>query len=118
MYTLSAYVAASRLHQNRHYLSDVIFGAALGTVAGRTVTKHGRDTWSVAAAPTRGGGLTLGIVRVRSMLDNRLDEGFGLPAFAKSSTSGKSERSHSWTVMRFANRDCHAIYESRITNHE
>ena len=63
-YTLSAYVAASRLHENRHYLSDVIFGAALGTVAGRTVTRHGRETWSVAAAPTRGGGVYLGMVRV------------------------------------------------------
>ena len=61
-YSVSAYVAASRLHENRHYLSDVIFGAALGTVAGRTVTKHGRDTWSVAAAPTRGG-MYLGLVR-------------------------------------------------------
>jgi membrane-associated phospholipid phosphatase len=61
-YSVSAYVAASRLHENRHYLSDVIFGAALGTVAGRTVTRHGRDTWSVAAAPTRGG-MYVGLVR-------------------------------------------------------
>ena len=61
-YSLSAYVAASRLHENRHYLSDVIFGAAVGTIAGRTVTKHGRDTWSVAAAPTRGG-VYVGLVR-------------------------------------------------------
>ena len=61
-YSASAYVAASRLHENRHYLSDVIFGAALGTVAGRTVTRHGRDTWTVAASPTRGG-MYLGLAR-------------------------------------------------------
>lgn len=61
-YSVSAYVAASRLYENRHYLSDVIFGAAIGTVAGRTVTRHGRDTWSVAAAPTRGG-MYVGLVR-------------------------------------------------------
>jgi len=34
----------------------------VGTVAGRTVTRHGRDTWSVAAAPTRGG-VFVGLVR-------------------------------------------------------
>jgi membrane-associated phospholipid phosphatase len=61
-YSVSAYVAASRLYENRHYLSDVVFGAAIGTVAGRTVTRHGRDTWSVAAAPTRGG-MYVGLVR-------------------------------------------------------
>jgi len=61
-YSLAAYVAASRLHENRHYLSDVIFGAAVGTIAGRTVTRHGGDTWSVAAAPTRGG-VYVGLVR-------------------------------------------------------
>jgi membrane-associated phospholipid phosphatase len=61
-YSVAAYVAASRLHENRHYLSDVVFGAAIGTVAGRTVTRHGRDTWAVAAAPTRGG-VYLGLVR-------------------------------------------------------
>jgi membrane-associated phospholipid phosphatase len=54
-YSASAYVAASRLHENRHHLSDVIFGAAIGTIAGRTVTRHGRDAWSVSAAPLRGG---------------------------------------------------------------
>ena len=61
-YPLAAYVAASRLHENRHHLSDVIFGAAIGAVAGRTVTRHGRDTWTVAAAPMRKG-LFLGVSR-------------------------------------------------------
>jgi membrane-associated phospholipid phosphatase len=36
-YAIASYVAASRIQSRRHYLSDVVFGAALGTVAGRTV---------------------------------------------------------------------------------
>jgi membrane-associated phospholipid phosphatase len=41
-------VAASRLHDNKHYLSDVVFGAAVGSIAGRTVTRHGREAWSLS----------------------------------------------------------------------
>ena len=42
-YAVATYVAASRVQMNRHYLSDVAFGAALGIVAGRTVSiGHGR----------------------------------------------------------------------------
>jgi membrane-associated phospholipid phosphatase len=37
-YALASYVAASRVHVKRHYLSDVAFGAAVGMIAGRTVT--------------------------------------------------------------------------------
>jgi len=42
-YAVATYVAASRVQMKRHYLSDVTFGAALGIVAGRTVSiGHGR----------------------------------------------------------------------------
>jgi len=54
-YTIASYVAASRLHDNRHFLSDVTFGAALGVIAGRTVTQHGRDVWTLAPAAVPGG---------------------------------------------------------------
>jgi membrane-associated phospholipid phosphatase len=54
-YAVASYVAASRLHDNRHYLSDVVFGAAVGAIGGRTVTEHGRDTWTMAPVPVRGG---------------------------------------------------------------
>lgn len=54
-YLLASYVAASRLHDNRHYLSDVVFGAAVGTISGRTVTQHGRDTWTLAPMAVPGG---------------------------------------------------------------
>ena len=35
---MASYVAASRLAENKHFLSDVVFGAAVGLAAGRTVT--------------------------------------------------------------------------------
>lgn len=37
-YAVAGYVAASRVQMKRHYLSDVALGAALGVIAGRTVT--------------------------------------------------------------------------------
>jgi hypothetical protein len=37
-YLVASYVAVSRLNENVHYLSDVVFGAALGIMGGRTVT--------------------------------------------------------------------------------
>ncbi|HXD72789.1 MAG TPA: phosphatase PAP2 family protein [Vicinamibacterales bacterium] len=58
-YAIAAYVASSRMHDNVHYLSDVVFGAALGTIAGRTVTEHGRETWSFTPAPVPGGAAIL-----------------------------------------------------------
>jgi membrane-associated phospholipid phosphatase len=54
-YTVASYVAISRLHENRHFLSDVTFGAALGIVAGRTVTRHGRNSWAIAPVSVPGG---------------------------------------------------------------
>lgn len=58
-YAVATYVAASRLHDNRHYLSDVAFGAAVGTIAGRTVTQHGRDNWTFFPAAVPGGGVAI-----------------------------------------------------------
>ena len=54
-YSIASYVAASRLHDNRHYLSDVVFGAAVGTIAGRTVTEHGAEVWTFAPEQVPGG---------------------------------------------------------------
>lgn len=53
---LATYVATSRLHENRHYLSDVLFGAAVGTTIGWTVVgRHGRDDYAIVPVPVRGG---------------------------------------------------------------
>jgi hypothetical protein len=63
-YVIASYVATSRLHDNRHYLSDIVFGAAVGSIAGRTVTAHGRETWTLGpmAVP---GGVAIGATRTR-----------------------------------------------------
>jgi len=53
-YVFASYVAMSRLPANRHWLSDVVFGSSVGIIAGRTVTRHGRD-FPVTVAPLPGG---------------------------------------------------------------
>jgi membrane-associated phospholipid phosphatase len=53
-YIFSSYVAVSRLPDNRHWLSDVVFGASVGIIAGRTVTRHGPE-FPVAVAVLPGG---------------------------------------------------------------
>src|SRR3954466_11749579 len=58
-YTIASYVAASRLHDNRHYLSDVIFGAAVGSIAGRTVVHHASDYWAFTPVSVPGGGVAI-----------------------------------------------------------
>jgi membrane-associated phospholipid phosphatase len=45
-YLVASYVAMSRLHDNRHYASDVVAGAATGIIIGRSVTYHGRNFWT------------------------------------------------------------------------
>jgi membrane-associated phospholipid phosphatase len=55
-YALAGYVGASRLHANKHYLSDVAFGAALGIIAGRTVTVGiGSTKFALAPMAAKGG---------------------------------------------------------------
>jgi PAP2 superfamily len=56
-YAIAAYVATSRLHDNVHYVSDVTFGALVGTIAGRTVTQHGRNYWTFTPVNIPGGGV-------------------------------------------------------------
>jgi membrane-associated phospholipid phosphatase len=60
-YIVASYVAISRVPANRHWLSDAVFGSAVGIIAGRTVTRHGREfPVAVAAVP---GGMMLAYVR-------------------------------------------------------
>ena len=52
----ASYVATSRLVDNRHFLSDVVFGAALGEAVGWTVVgRHGRSEYALQPVPVRGG---------------------------------------------------------------
>lgn len=46
-FLVASYTAASRLHENRHYLSDVVVGATVGTISGRTVTRHGGSNYAL-----------------------------------------------------------------------
>ena len=39
LYLFAGYVGFSRMSDNKHFLSDVVFGAALGTAIGRGVAK-------------------------------------------------------------------------------
>jgi membrane-associated phospholipid phosphatase len=56
MWVIASYVAASRLIDNRHFASDVVFGAAVGVASGWTVVgRHGRDTFAMVPVPMRRG---------------------------------------------------------------
>ena len=55
-FAIAAYVATSRLADNRHFLSDVLFGGALGMASGWTVVgRHGRSKYALLPVPVRGG---------------------------------------------------------------
>ena len=58
------YVGASRLVDRRHFLSDVMFGAGLGTASGWTVVgTHGRKEYALQPIPVRGG-MMIAVTRV------------------------------------------------------
>jgi hypothetical protein len=53
---IASYVATSRLHDNVHFLSDVLMGSAVGIATGWTVVgRHGRSSYAFTPVPVRGG---------------------------------------------------------------
>jgi membrane-associated phospholipid phosphatase len=61
---MATYVAASRLTENRHYLSDVLFGAGIGIVSGRAVTiRRGSERFALSPAVYHHG-VSLSLVRL------------------------------------------------------
>ena len=55
-FVVATYVAMSRMHDNRHFLSDVVFGGALGIASGWSVVgRHGRSNFAMTPVPVRGG---------------------------------------------------------------
>ncbi len=67
-YLLASAVGLSRIESNKHYLSDVLAGATLGVVVGRTVTRvdggaraRHRSISVGPATHARGGGVGLGV---------------------------------------------------------
>ena len=57
-YALGAYVAASRLHDRKHFASDTLMGAGIGLVAGR-VTRHSANGRVSAAIVPLGRGVAI-----------------------------------------------------------
>jgi len=62
-YIFSSYVAISRLPANRHWLSDAVFGSAVGIIAGRTVTSHESERPYPVAVTIVPGGAAIMYVR-------------------------------------------------------
>jgi hypothetical protein len=60
-YLVASYVAMSRLHDGVHSASDVVFGAAVGIVVGRTVTWHGRNFYASPMLLPHGGGVIVNV---------------------------------------------------------
>lgn len=56
-YTIAALTGLSRIHDNRHWASDVVLGAAFGYAVGKLI--YNQDNWGVRVAPTSDG---LGLV--------------------------------------------------------
>ena len=63
-YALATYVALSRMTENKHYASDLAFGAAIGIVAGRSVRFHtGNHDFAMSPmAVPRGAGVSFNLV--------------------------------------------------------
>jgi membrane-associated phospholipid phosphatase len=64
-YIFASYVAISRLPANRHWLSDAVFGASVGIIAGRTVTSHEAHPYPVAVTIIPGGAAIMYVRRNR-----------------------------------------------------
>ena len=65
-FVVAGYVATSRLADNRHFLSDVVFGSALGIASGWTVVgRHGKSNYALMPVPTRGG-MMVSVIRTPS----------------------------------------------------
>jgi membrane-associated phospholipid phosphatase len=65
-YAGAAYIATARVHDDKHYLSDVVFGAAMGIAGSRTVLRTGQYRVQLAPAIAPGRiGLTATVVPPR-----------------------------------------------------
>lgn len=52
----ATYVGVSRLHDNRHFMSDILFGSAVGMATGWTIVgRHGKNEYAFVPMPVPGG---------------------------------------------------------------
>jgi hypothetical protein len=68
---VASYVAISRLHDNVHTASDVVFGATVGIITGRTVTWHGRNFYASPMLLPKGGGIIVNVNVASPLSDSR-----------------------------------------------
>lgn len=62
-YAVGAYVSVSRMVDNKHWASDVVFGTAIGIVSGRAASfGHGRQRVSVSPSVLPGGFAVVGSI--------------------------------------------------------
>jgi membrane-associated phospholipid phosphatase len=62
-YLVASYVAMSRLHDERHFASDVVAGATEGIIIGRSVTFHGRHYFASPMLVPGGFGINVMVMR-------------------------------------------------------
>ena len=60
-YGVGTYVALSRLVDDRHWASDVVAGATLGIIVGRSVTWHGRNFYASPMLLPKGAGIIVNV---------------------------------------------------------
>jgi membrane-associated phospholipid phosphatase len=70
-YSIASYVAISRLVDQRHYASDVAFGAAEGIIIGRSVTWHGRNYYASPLLMPKGAGIMVSVTPTRPRLHSQ-----------------------------------------------
>lgn len=64
-YVVAAYTGWSRVRDDKHWISDTVFGAALGVAVGRATVRNGRDPkWAFVPGTTHGGA-SFSITRVQ-----------------------------------------------------
>ena len=56
-YAIAGFIGWARFRDNSHWVSDVVFGSAIGIAVGRTVVSgHAPKSWQVVPTATKGGG--------------------------------------------------------------
>ncbi len=60
-YAVASMVAISRMHDQRHFASDVVAGATEGIIIGRSVTWHGRNFYASPMLLPKGGGVMVNL---------------------------------------------------------
>jgi membrane-associated phospholipid phosphatase len=63
-YVAAGFIGWTRVRDNAHWMTDVVVGAALGTLVGRTVSRHrGPTAWTIIPSASQGGAVVLVVRR-------------------------------------------------------